>query len=122
MRKAVAAALKQYAKGIEDELPEEIIAARKLLHKKDAIMLIHVPETLEEAEAARKTLIYEELFKFQTVMARRAWKHKGALPSVNAVSSADTFFSDSEEETEKINAEFEKNLSPLQKQRAFLLN
>ncbi len=116
VRKAVAAALRQYAKGIEDELPEEIIAARKLLHKKDAITLIHVPKTLEEVEAARKTLIYEELFKFQTVMARRAWKHKGALPSVNVLPAACTIFSDSEDETEKINAEFDKNLSPLQKQ------
>jgi len=49
-------------------------------------------------------------------MARRAWKHKGALPSVNVLPAACTIFSDSEDETEKINAEFDKNLSPLQKQ------
>ena len=116
VRKAVAAALRQYAKGIEDELPEEIIAARKLLHKKDAITLIHMPQTLEEAEAARKTLIYEELFHFQTIMARRAWKHKGALPALYAAPAADKSDTDSEEEKRKINEDFEKNLSPLQKQ------
>ncbi len=80
VRKTIAAALREYGIGIENELPEYIIQSRRLLAKKDAVRLIHEPKSIAEAQEARRTLIYEELFRFQCVIARRAWEHKGAVP------------------------------------------
>ena len=75
--KAVSQALQQYALGIEDEIPPELIKKRGLMAKKDAIRLIHRPADISQAAAARKTLAYEELFQFQKIIAERVYKRKG---------------------------------------------
>ncbi len=75
--KAVSQALSQYALGIENELPAEVIERRGLLNKQDAIRLIHRPSDLSQAAAARKTLVFEELFQFQKIIAERVYKRKG---------------------------------------------
>ena len=82
--KAVATALAKYALGIENELPDEVLARRGLLPKAQALRQIHQPQTMAEAEEARRTLVYEELFLFQTALARRAIAHRGALPALDA--------------------------------------
>lgn len=79
LSKAISAALQQYAKGIEDELPADLIEKRGLLHKQEAVQLIHQPATIEEALKARNTLSYEELFHFERVVLERAYKHKGSF-------------------------------------------
>ena len=75
--KAVSQALQQYAHGIENELPSEFIEAHGLLQKGDAIRLIHRPSEMSQATAARRTLVYEELFQFQSVIAKRVFDRKG---------------------------------------------
>lgn len=75
--KAVGQALQQYALGIEDEIPSELISQRSLMQKKDAIRLIHRPSEMSQAAAARRTLVYEELFHFQSVLAKRIYDRKG---------------------------------------------
>ena len=75
--KAVSQALQQYAHGIENELPSELIEARGLLQKQDAIRLIHRPSEMSQAAAARRTLVYEELFQFQSILAKRIYNRKG---------------------------------------------
>ena len=75
--KAVSQALQQYALGIEDEIPSELIKKRGLMSKKDAIRLIHRPADISQAAAARRTLVYEELFQFQKIIAERVYKRKG---------------------------------------------
>ncbi len=79
LSKAISAALQQYAKGIEDELPSEIIEKRRLLTKQEAIRMIHEPASIQEAVQARNTLSYEELFHFQSVILKRTYKHRGSL-------------------------------------------
>ena len=127
LRKTISAALRQYARGIEDEIPSHIIEERKLLHKSDAVMQIHCPTDLKSLEEARRTLIYEELYHFEYKMAQRALDHRGKLPSLeqsavfeasgkstesSSVPSAAPFF-----ETPAITSEnFEAQLSPLQKE------
>lgn len=84
--KAVSQALQQYAHGIENELPSELIKARGLLPKQDAIRLIHRPSEISQAAAARRTLVYEELFQFQSVLAKRIYNRKGfTANTVNTV-------------------------------------
>lgn len=78
---AICNALTQYAKGIEDEIPESLIEKRNLLHKTEAIWKIHIPENLSDSEMARKTLAYEELFFFQKKILERSKRRNNNLQS-----------------------------------------
>lgn len=123
-RKTVAQALKQYAKNISNEIPEEIIKDRNLLNKSEAILYVHQPQNLEQAQEARRTLIYEELYLFEFKMLERALMHRGTLPSQNFMPEAYPCFStpDSETGLELIKKEFQESLSPRQKQIFSKLN
>ncbi|MBP5252073.1 MAG: ATP-dependent DNA helicase RecG [Treponema sp.] len=112
-RKSVLAALKQYAKSIDDELPPPFIKEHGLLSKAQAITLIHTAKTVDELLLAKKTLIYEELFFFELKLAYRTLEHKGVLPSESEEQTAQNNSMDS---AEKIQSDFEASLSPLQKQ------
>ena len=114
IRKAVSNAIFQYAKLLENELPEEIIIKRHLLQKKDAIKAIHNPISLKNAEDARYSLIFEELFNFQSVILERTFKHKGFIPQLSIDYSNDSSENNRIKNNFNLN-EFEKNLSPLQK-------
>lgn len=103
IHKAIAQALQQYAHGIENEIPQEMIEKRGLLPKQTAIRFIHQPETIEQMLQARKTLVYEELFNFQYIINQRAFKRKGILKTPED-KYKDIFLED-----------FTANLSPLQK-------
>lgn len=76
LRKVIGRALSEYARGIEDEIPEEIREKRQLMHKQQAVLAMHHPDTLEDALKARETLIYEELFNFQKAILSRAAEHR----------------------------------------------
>ncbi|MBQ0002355.1 MAG: ATP-dependent DNA helicase RecG [Treponema sp.] len=80
IKKLIFQSLSQYSIGIDDEIPQNIISKRNLLQKKDAIKKIHLPQNLQEAREAEKTLIYEELYNFQITMLTRAQNRKGILP------------------------------------------
>ena len=75
--KAVSQALQQYAHGIENEIPQELPDRHKLISKQDAIRFIHRPSTMAQAADARRSLVYEELFQFQSVIAKRVFDRKG---------------------------------------------
>ena len=81
MSKIIKNAINQYGHGIEDEIPSEFISKYKLVSKQQAIFMIHNPETLEEALAARRTLAYEELLNFQYAILKRSYKRRGVIPS-----------------------------------------
>ena len=123
-RKTVAQALRQYAKNISNEIPEQIIKERNLLNKSEAILFVHQPQNLNQAQEARKTLIYEELYLFEYKMLERALMHRGTLPLQDFVPEAYPYFStpDSETGLEQIKNEFQKSLSPRQKQIFSSLN
>ena len=61
-----------YAKTIVNELPQEIIERDNLLPKNTAIRAVHFPDSTEELERAKKTLIYEELFYLEILVGKRA--------------------------------------------------
>ena len=115
IHKAVSQALQQYAHGIEDELPPELIEKHQLLAKQDAIRLIHRPADMAQAAAARHTLVYEELFHFQSIIAKRVVERKG----LSVFESGET--AGSQGGFDKLNhpnvdiSTFTDSLSPLQK-------
>lgn len=123
VRKAVSAAISQFAFGIEDDLSEYLISTHKLLHKRDAIKIIHSPTNFEEYSLARKTLVYEEFFFFQCAIARQSLEHRGKLPLLNFDSlSLQNQNSSQEKSLEELTNEFNSNLSPRQKQYLSRLN
>lgn len=131
-RKTIASAIKTYGKSISDELPQNIMQERKLLSKSSALMQIHMPQNMQQVEEARRTLIYEELFQFESKMALRALEHRGRLPDFtetavfenaagdpSAIKSAAPLFETpdtSKEHLEQLKDRFMATLSPRQKQ------
>ena len=112
--KAITSALAQYAHGIDNELPEEVIKERGLLSKQQAISLIHMPDTLENAEKARRSLAYEELYHLQYAIAQRAFKHRGSLPPQDLDPTGQSL--QAQENSEELTAQlFRSSLSPLQR-------
>ena len=102
LHKIISLAIKQYAHGIENEIPQDVIKKRNLLDKQKAILYIHEPATMEQAMEARNTLAYEELYLYQKVVLENVSKRKGSLLKT--------------EEIESVSKEdFIKSLSPLQK-------
>ena len=114
--KAIGQALQQYALGIENELPPELIEKEGLLQKGDAIRLIHRPSEISQAAAARRTLVFEELFQFQSVIAKRVFDRKGksSLESASDVVSIRSSAYSTTGGTGVDVAAFTDSLSPLQ--------
>ncbi|MCR4736156.1 MAG: ATP-dependent DNA helicase RecG [Treponema sp.] len=110
LSKIIESALSQYAKGIDNEIPEELIEEHKLLSKQEAIIKIHNPQNMQQAMQARHTLSYEELFHLNYAIAQRSYKHRGSIPSTE-ITKKDTFESDED----ILESEFRDSLSPLQK-------
>ncbi len=110
LAKAMNAALSKYALGIEDEIPADLRKEGGFLPKAQALHQIHQPATMQEAMDARRTLAYEELFAFQTALARRALAHRGKLPALDL--SQNAVPAQKPVSTE----EFAHSLSPRQKQ------
>ncbi len=81
--KAVSAALSQCAGAIDNELSQDIIERRSLMPMRDAIRAVHQPSGFDQLAAARRTLIYQELFDLQKTVLSRALERKGQLPAAN---------------------------------------
>jgi ATP-dependent DNA helicase RecG len=76
MRRAVRLALDAAGSAVKDPIPEEVRAARRLGPLADALGHVHFPADSEELEAARRRLVFEELFLLQaTVAVRRQVLH-----------------------------------------------
>lgn len=120
IRKAVQAAIAQYGRGIDDELPPQYIQQNNLISKQEALKLVHLSQTPSEIQDARKALIYEELFNFQKTIAERAFAHKGAVPEANLEEAqkngTEQWNNSATDYTEEELQNFLDQLSPLQKE------
>ena len=89
IRKTMKKALSEYGKGIEDEIPQRLIEAYGFFHKQKAVQAIHFPANMEEAEQAKRSIIFEELYVFQKNIAERATERKSGMsaPLPKAVGS-----------------------------------
>lgn len=76
-----------YAELLPDPLPPEMLKKYRLLSKADAVRAIHCPATEEEAFAARRRLIYEELLVLQLGIGRM--KNHGAASTGAPMKKAD---------------------------------
>lgn len=76
-----------HAELLPDLLPSEMLKKYRLLSKADAVRAIHCPATEEEAFAARRRLIYEELLVLQLGIGRM--KNHGAASTGTPMKKAD---------------------------------
>ena len=76
-----------HAELLPDPLPPEMLKKYRLLSKADAVRAIHRPATEEEAFAARRRLIYEELLVLQLGIGRM--KNHGAAATGAPMQKAD---------------------------------
>lgn len=65
MRKTIAQALLQYGDMIEEILPAALMDKHAFMPRREAVRHIHEPVDIAQGQAARRRLVYEELFLFQ---------------------------------------------------------
>ena len=73
LRRAIHNALNR-SRPIAEALPEEILDRLDLVDRDTAIAGVHFPESVDEAQAARKRLVFDELFRLEVALAMR--KHR----------------------------------------------
>ncbi|MDP8910605.1 MAG: DEAD/DEAH box helicase, partial [Actinomycetota bacterium] len=71
LRELVEAALR-HAPDVPDPLPAALAAQARLPRRADAVVALHRPRSLEEAEAGRRRLAFDELLRLQLGLAKRA--------------------------------------------------
>jgi len=76
VRRLTKCALVEYGSKLEEELPPSLREKRGLMTKREALRTVHFPINQAELEAARASLIFEELFYFQIAVGRRAMRRR----------------------------------------------
>jgi ATP-dependent DNA helicase RecG len=66
-----------YASAMGDPLPAEVRRSERLPLVADALLALHRPGSLEEAEAGRRRLAFDELLTLQLALVRRAAEYAG---------------------------------------------
>ncbi|XKT75192.1 MAG: ATP-dependent DNA helicase RecG [Patescibacteria group bacterium UBA2103] len=69
-------------KGLQDPIPEALLKKYNLPKLESALIWIHMPQKLSQAEAARKRFAFEEVFLIQTLMqkSKKEAEEQEALP------------------------------------------
>ncbi len=118
LTKAISQALQQYALGIENELSPELIERYNLIPKQDALRFIHKPSDLSQVAQARRSLVFEELYHFQYIIAGRAFKRKGLKwieeSKADAVNGSANNITENQQDSKLSPQDFLDSLSPLQ--------
>ena len=111
IRKLIEQALNSYARGIDSEIPSEILEKYGFPDKKTVLFAMHRPANMQEAQQAREALIFEEFFLYETAVGQRSIQRRGILPYT-------TFqFSDFEQIQDKAPSnQIKPTYSPLQKE------
>jgi len=65
MRKTMKQALAQFGTMIEEVLPQELVSRHSLMPRREAVEHMHMPSDAKDGQAARRRIVYEELFLFQ---------------------------------------------------------
>ena len=89
MRRAVRAALDRAGAKVRDPLPEDVRVTEHLGPLAEALEHIHFPADAEQLEAARRRLVFEELFLLQaTIAIRRQVLHVESVGLAHLASGA----------------------------------
>ena len=80
LRKLIEQALNSYARGIDSELPADVLNKYGYPDKRTVLFAMHRPASMQEAENARTALIFEEFFIYEAAVGMRALERRGVLP------------------------------------------
>lgn len=91
-RRAVRSAVAEFVEHVPDYLPEEFRARMGLPDVRTALRQIHTPATMEQYEAGRRRVLFDDLFEFQLGLAikRRAWKTQESAPRLPTTAKIDS--------------------------------
>jgi ATP-dependent DNA helicase RecG len=78
LRSLVYGALESMPQEIDDPLPPSLASSVDLTPRRAAYWALHLPETVEEAEQARRRFALEELLMFQLLLLRLRQRHSRA--------------------------------------------
>ncbi|MDQ3330755.1 MAG: ATP-dependent DNA helicase RecG [Planctomycetota bacterium] len=84
-------AVEGYADFVPDPLPAGFRATAKLTTLSQAVRGLHQPDTLAQFEAAKRRVLFDDLFEFQLglAMRRRAWRADEAAPRLPVTTKID---------------------------------
>ena len=82
LRKLIEQALNAYARGLDSELPSEVLTKYGFPDKKNILFAMHRPASMQEAENARTALIFEEFFLYEAAVGMRSIERRGILPRI----------------------------------------
>jgi ATP-dependent DNA helicase RecG len=90
IRNLIRTAIEIFAGRMPETLPEDIRDFNGLMDVQSAIRSIHAPESLEEADAARRRFAFEELLWIElgVVRRRREWQEAGGAPVLSLPQAA----------------------------------
>lgn len=71
LRSVIHNALEAFDSAIKDPLPDSVKLQNNLIGLKEALWGIHFPENVDEKDAARRRLVFDELFGMQLQLAHR---------------------------------------------------
>ena len=69
----------EHARDVWEELPASVLVAEGLPLRADALHALHRPRALDEAEAGRRRLAFDELLLLQLALARRAVEREASV-------------------------------------------
>lgn len=88
LRKLIDQALNSYARGIDSELPAEVLNKYGYPDKRTILFAMHRPASMQDAGNARTALIFEEFFLYEAAVGMRALERRGVLPRTPAQAGA----------------------------------
>jgi ATP-dependent DNA helicase RecG len=71
----------EWAPNAIEGVPAAVRARRGLAGVGEALTAIHMPESIEDVDEARRRLIFEELFLYQAILATRKRAHRASRPA-----------------------------------------
>jgi ATP-dependent DNA helicase RecG len=91
LRRLMRHAVEEYAPFIADHFPDVLLKERQLLPLGQAIRSVHLPATIEEYDAGRHRLIFQDLLEFQLGLAlrRRASRSQGGASRLPTTAKID---------------------------------
>ena len=91
MRRIMSSVAEQYSPEVTDPLPEDFRKANRLPFLADALFQLHRPETKAHFEHARRRLLFDDLFEFQTGLAlrKRLWNVEKIAPELETTAQVD---------------------------------
>lgn len=93
LRKLIEQALNSYARGIDSELPADVLNKYGYPDKRTVLFAMHRPASMQEAENARIALIFEEFFLYEAAVGMRALERRGVLPRTPGAKGQGSVFS-----------------------------